>query len=76
VDRRRPTGSAPQAGGADDPTLGGRPEAAAVDPAVADLRRNYARAALDEGDVDADPVVQFRRWFQEAKDAGCSSPTR
>ena len=69
-----PAGSAPQAGGADDPTLGHRPEAAPVDPAVADLRRNYARAALDEGDVDADPIVQFRRWFQEAKDARVLEP--
>jgi len=67
-------GSSPQAGGGDDPTLGGRPEAAAVDPAVADLRRNYARAALDEGDVDADPVVQFRRWFQDARDARVLEP--
>ena len=69
-----PAGSAPQAGGADDPTFGGRPEAPPVDPAVADLRRNYARAALDEGDVDADPVAQFRRWFQEAKDAKVLEP--
>lgn len=69
-----PAGSAPQAGGADDPTLGGRPESAPVDPGVADLRRNYARASLDEGDVDADPVVQFRRWFQEAKDARVLEP--
>lgn len=67
-------GSSPQAGGADDPTLGSRPESAAVDPAVADLRRNYARARLDEGDVDADPVAQFRRWFQEAKDAKVLEP--
>jgi pyridoxamine 5'-phosphate oxidase len=69
-----PAGSGPQAGGADDPTLGGRPEVAPVDPAVADLRRNYARAALDEGDVDPDPVVQFRRWFQDAKDARVLEP--
>lgn len=72
-------GSGPQAGGADDPasgdpTLGSRPASAPVDPEVADLRRNYARAALDEGDVDADPVVQFRRWFQEAKDARVLEP--
>jgi pyridoxamine 5'-phosphate oxidase len=69
-----PAGSTPQAGGADDPTLGGRPESAPVDPAVADLRRNYARASLDEGDVHADPVVQFRRWFQDAKDARVLEP--
>lgn len=69
-----PAGSAPQAGGADDPTLGHRPASAPVDPAVAGLRRHYARAALDEGDVDTDPVVQFRRWFQEARDARVLEP--
>jgi pyridoxamine 5'-phosphate oxidase len=69
-----PAGSSPQAGGRDDPTLGSRPEAAPVDPAVADLRRNYARASLDMADADPDPVAQFRRWFQEAKDARVLEP--
>jgi pyridoxamine 5'-phosphate oxidase len=57
-----------------DPTLGGRPGAAPVDPAIADLRRSYARAALDERDVVADPVAQFRRWFQDALDAKVLEP--
>ena len=35
-------------------------------PALADLRQNYARGALVEGDVDADPILQFRRWFDDA----------
>ena len=35
-------------------------------PALADMRQNYARGALVEGEVDADPIVQFDRWFDEA----------
>jgi pyridoxine/pyridoxamine 5'-phosphate oxidase len=33
------------------------------------MRREYAREALAEADVDADPVVQFGRWFEQAKEA-------
>lgn len=29
-------------------------------------RREYARALLDEADVDADPIRQFQIWFAEA----------
>jgi pyridoxamine 5'-phosphate oxidase len=57
-----------------DPTLGGRPASAPVDPAIADLRRSYARAAFDEHDADADPIVQFRRWFDEALTARVLEP--
>jgi len=35
----------------------------------ADLRREYARARLDEADVSHDPFVEFARWFAEAQDA-------
>ena len=74
-----PNSAAPDARGADarradDPTLAGRPPVAPVDPEIADLRRSYTRATLDEGDVDPDPVVQFRRWFQEALDAKAVEP--
>jgi len=34
--------------------------------AVAALRYEYAGMGLDEGDVDADPVAQFTRWFEQA----------
>ncbi len=64
-----PTGDAPR-----DPTLGGRPDAAPVDPGIADLRRTYARASFDERDADADPTVQFRRWFDEALTAKVLEP--
>ena len=57
-----------------DPTLSGRPPVAPVDPEIADLRKSYTRAALDDGDVDADPVAQFRRWFREALDAKAVEP--
>jgi pyridoxamine 5'-phosphate oxidase len=33
---------------------------------LADLRREYAAARLDERDVDPDPLRQFARWFEEA----------
>jgi pyridoxamine 5'-phosphate oxidase len=39
------------------------------------MRREYTREALAEADVDADPVVQFGRWFEQAEQAGCPEPT-
>ncbi len=33
---------------------------------VADLRREYTRAALNETDVDRDPIHQFGAWFEQA----------
>ena len=36
---------------------------------IADLRREYARARLDETDVSHDPIVEFARWFAEAQEA-------
>jgi pyridoxamine 5'-phosphate oxidase len=33
---------------------------------IASLRREYSSRALNEQEVDADPIVQFRRWFDEA----------
>jgi pyridoxamine 5'-phosphate oxidase len=43
-------------------------------PTVADLRRDYARARLDEADVSHDPMVEFARWFAEAEDAQVLEP--
>ena len=45
-----------------------------TDSSIADLRRTYARAQLDERDADADPIAQFRRWFAEALDARAMEP--
>jgi pyridoxamine 5'-phosphate oxidase len=36
---------------------------------IADIRREYARARLDEADVSHDPFVEFARWFAEAQEA-------
>ena len=41
---------------------------------VADLRKEYTRAGLAESDVAADPIEQFRRWFDAALDAGLHEP--
>ena len=38
------------------------------------MRREYAREGLAEADVDADPVVQFGRWFEQAEQGGLLEP--
>jgi pyridoxamine 5'-phosphate oxidase len=35
-------------------------------PSIADIRRDYRSRALAEGDVAAEPIAQFRAWFDEA----------
>jgi pyridoxamine 5'-phosphate oxidase len=39
-----------------------------------ELRKEYSQGALNEADVDADPIQQFRRWFAEAIAAGVPEP--
>jgi pyridoxamine 5'-phosphate oxidase len=39
-----------------------------------DLRKDYMRASLDPADVDADPLVQFRRWYEEQKTLTAGEP--
>lgn len=34
--------------------------------AIADLRREYSSQSLMENDVDADPIMQFDKWWQQA----------
>jgi pyridoxamine 5'-phosphate oxidase len=41
---------------------------------IADLRREYTKGGLDEAHVEADPLLQFRRWFDEAVTAGVEEP--
>jgi pyridoxamine 5'-phosphate oxidase len=41
---------------------------------IADLRREYARARLDEASVGADPFTEFARWFEEAVKAEVQEP--
>ena len=43
-------------------------------PSIADLRREYALASLDERDVAPDPVAMFARWFTEARAADVAEP--
>jgi pyridoxamine 5'-phosphate oxidase len=41
---------------------------------VADLRKDYGQASLDESEVDDDPIRQFTRWFEEALKAEVNEP--
>ncbi len=41
---------------------------------VADLRKEYRLNGLSEADVDADPIRQFRIWFDQALAAGLAEP--
>jgi pyridoxamine 5'-phosphate oxidase len=41
---------------------------------IADIRREYARARLDETHVSADPVAEFDRWFSQAQEAKVLEP--
>jgi len=48
--------------------------APAVGERVADLRKDYGQARLDESDVADDPIDQFTRWFEEALKAEVNEP--
>jgi pyridoxamine 5'-phosphate oxidase len=39
-----------------------------------DRHDDYDRAALDDGSLDPDPVLQFRRWLADAEAAGLPDP--
>ena len=38
-------------------------------------RREYESTGLDVGDLEADPIEQFVKWFRETDDAGAEEPT-
>ncbi|MGE5093099.1 MAG: pyridoxamine 5'-phosphate oxidase [Bacillota bacterium] len=42
---------------------------------LADLRRDYARARLDERDVGPDPIAEVSRWIDEAIASKALEPT-
>jgi pyridoxamine 5'-phosphate oxidase len=42
--------------------------------APSDLRRDYTAASLDVTDVDPDPLLQFRLWFDQAISARLPEP--
>ena len=48
--------------------------APAIGERVADLRKDYGQARLDESDVADDPIDQFTRWFEEALKAEVNEP--
>ena len=41
---------------------------------LADLRKTYQRAALDEAAAEADPLALFTRWLDEALKSGAPEP--
>lgn len=41
---------------------------------IADLRKDYSRAALNESEIEADPIAQFSKWFEEALQAQLPEP--
>jgi pyridoxamine 5'-phosphate oxidase len=41
---------------------------------LGELRAEYERTPFDVADVDADPYVQFRRWYDAVVDAGYVEP--
>jgi pyridoxamine 5'-phosphate oxidase len=41
---------------------------------ISDLRKEYTKSILDVSTVDKDPVLQFKKWFQEVLDAGVLEP--
>ncbi|MEN9509428.1 MAG: pyridoxamine 5-phosphate oxidase [Gemmatimonadota bacterium] len=41
---------------------------------IADIRTDYRRASLSETEVDADPIVQFGAWFNDAVAAQVVEP--
>lgn len=41
---------------------------------LASRRKEYETAGLDVGDLAADPLEQWHRWFDQATEAGCVEP--
>jgi pyridoxamine 5'-phosphate oxidase len=48
--------------------------ATSIGEAVADLRKDYGQASLNEDDVLEDPMLQFTRWFEQALKAQVNEP--
>ena len=59
-----------------EPTTPGGPRASRPQKRddVADLRKEYIRGGLKEGDTHPDPVEQFHKWFEEALAANLHEP--
>ncbi len=50
------------------------PQAPGIGQAVADLRKDYGQASLNETDVLDDPMLQFTQWFEQAIKAEVNEP--
>ncbi len=48
--------------------------APAIGQAVADLRKDYGQASLNEKEVMDDPMLQFTQWFEQALKAEVNEP--
>ncbi|WP_448518972.1 pyridoxamine 5'-phosphate oxidase [Rhodoflexus sp.] len=42
---------------------------------ISDIRKEYTRHTLSEGDVANSPFDQFNKWFEEALNSGLTEPT-
>ena len=42
--------------------------------ALQNMRQNYINATLDEADVDENPIVQFKKWFEHAVESKVNEP--
>lgn len=52
----------------------GAPASLPLGASVADLRKDYGQASLNEDDVLDDPMLQFTRWFEQALKAQVNEP--
>lgn len=41
---------------------------------IAALRQNYSKESLDDSDVDASPMAQFQKWFEQAVSSEIPEP--
>lgn len=45
-----------------------------MDKTIADLRKDYTLEALNESEIQPDPVIQFQKWFEQALAAQLPEP--
>lgn len=41
---------------------------------IAKIRKNYCFSALNESEIDTNPIIQFRKWFDQAVHAQVNEP--
>lgn len=41
---------------------------------ISNIRKDYLMSSLLENEVDADPILQFKKWWQTAKDSDIEEP--